>query len=112
MVLPDGSTIRLGEDIRRARFRNSQFKEELLKSNQIVEMPFEFSWTAWRIAKGSRLRLTIAPLNSPSYQKNYNTGGKVGYEKIGDARIAHISLFHDSRHPSFLTIASFVSAQA
>jgi predicted acyl esterase len=61
MVLPDGSTIRLGEDIRRARFRDSQFKEELLKPNQIVEIPFEFSWTAWRIPKGSRLRLTIAP---------------------------------------------------
>jgi len=112
MVLPDGSTIRLGEDIRRARFRNSQFKEELLKPNQIVEMPFEFSWTAWRIPKGSRLRLTIAPLNSPSYQKNYNTGGKVGYEKIGDARIAHISLFHDSRHPSFLTLPFAASVRA
>jgi predicted acyl esterase len=74
MVLPDGSTIRLGEDIRRARFRDSQFKEEMLKPNQIVEIPFEFSWTAWRIPKGSRLRLnycssTIAPLNSPSYQR-------------------------------------------
>lgn len=104
IVLPDGSTIRLGEDIRRARFRNSQFKEELLKPDQVVEIPFEFSWTAWRIPKGSRLRLTVAPLNSPSFQKNYNTGGKAGYEKIDDARIAHISLFHDSRHPSFLTL--------
>jgi predicted acyl esterase len=112
MVLPDGSTIRFGEDIRRACFRNSQFKEELLKPNQIVEMAFEFPWTAWRIPKGSRLRLTIAPLHSPSYQKNYNTGGKVGYEKIGDARMAHISLFHDSRHPSFLTLPFAASVRA
>jgi len=112
MVLPDGSTIRLGEDIRRARFRNSQFKEELLKPDQIVEMTFEFSWTAWRIPKGSRLRLTVAPLNSPGFQKNYNTGGKAGYEKIEDARIARISLFHDSGHPSFLTLPFAASAQA
>lgn len=112
MVLPDGSTIRLGEDIRRARFRDSQFKEELLKPNQIVEIAFEFSWTAWRIPKGSRLRLTIAPLNSPSYQKNYNTGGKVGYEKIEDARIAHIGVFHSSQHPSSLTVPFAAPARA
>ena len=31
MVQSDGSAVRLGEDIRRARFRNSQFKAELLK---------------------------------------------------------------------------------
>jgi predicted acyl esterase len=63
MVLPDGSTVRLGEDIRRARFRDSFFKEELLKPDQIVEMPFEFYWMARRIPAGARLRLIIAPLN-------------------------------------------------
>jgi predicted acyl esterase len=57
MVLPDGSTIRLGEDIRRVRFRDSKFKEALLKPNQIVEIPYEFSWTAWRNSE----RLAIAP---------------------------------------------------
>ena len=88
MVLPDGSTVRLGEDIRRARFRNSQFKEELVKPGQVVQIPFEFYWLARRIPAGARLRLTIAPLNSPNYQKNFNTGGRMGYEKIDDARIA------------------------
>ncbi|MGD0956538.1 MAG: CocE/NonD family hydrolase C-terminal non-catalytic domain-containing protein [Candidatus Acidiferrales bacterium] len=34
MVLSDGSTIQLGEDIRRACFRNSFFKEELLRPGQ------------------------------------------------------------------------------
>jgi hypothetical protein len=45
---------------------------------------------ARRIPAGARLRLTIAPLNSPGYQKNYNTGGRIGYEKLEDARIAYI----------------------
>ncbi len=102
MVLPDGSTVRLGEDIRRARFRNSLFKQELLKPDQIVEIPFEFYWMARRIPAGARLRLTIAPLNSPSYQKNYNTGGRIGYEKLEDARIANIKVFHDAEYTSRL----------
>jgi predicted acyl esterase len=63
IVLPGGPTVCRGEDIRRARFRNSPFKEELLKSDQIVEIPFEFFWMARRIPAGARLRLTIAPLN-------------------------------------------------
>jgi putative CocE/NonD family hydrolase len=104
MVLPDGSAVRLGEDIRRARFRDSPFKEELLKPDQVAEIPFEFSWMARRIPAGARLRLTIAPLNSPDYQKNYNTGRRIGYEKLEDARIAHIKVFHDREGQSRLIL--------
>jgi len=104
MVLPDGSTLRLGEDIRRARFRNSPFKQELLEPDQIVEIPFEFYWMARRIPAGARLRLTIAPLNSPNFQKNYNTGGRIGYEKPEDARVAHIKVFHDAERTSQLIL--------
>jgi putative CocE/NonD family hydrolase len=104
MVLPDGSTVRLGEDVRRVRFRNSQFKEELIKPGQIVQIPFEFNWLARRIPDGARLRLTIAPLNSPNYQKNFNTGGRMGYENIDDVRIANIRVFHDAKRPSQLML--------
>jgi predicted acyl esterase len=104
MILPDGSAVKLGEDIRRARFRNSYFKNELLKPDQVVDIPFEFYWMARRIPAGARLRLNIAPLNSPSYQKNYNTGGRIGYERLEDARIANIKIFHDEQRKSGLTL--------
>jgi uncharacterized protein len=105
MVLADGSTLRLGEDIRRARFRNSPFKEELVKPGQTIEIPFEFKWMAQRIPAGARLRLTIAPLNSPDYQKNFNSGGRLGYETLENARIANIKIFHDAKRPSKLTLS-------
>jgi uncharacterized protein len=104
MVRADGTSVRLGEDIRRARFRNSQFKAELLRPGQVVQIPFEFHWIARRIPAGARLRLTIAPLNSPNFQKNYNTGGRVGYEDIKDARVAHIKVFHDAARASRLIL--------
>ena len=104
MILPDGSTLRLGEDIRRARFRDSPFEQELLKPDEIVEIPFEFYWMARKIPAGARLRLTIAPLNSPHFQKNYNSGGRIGYEKLEDARVAHIKVFHDAEHGSQLIL--------
>lgn len=104
MVMPDGSAVRLGEDIRRARFRDGFFKEELLKPEEVAQFGFEFSWLARRIPAGARLRVTIAPLNSPAYQKNYNTGGRIGYEKIEDARVAHVRIYHDASHPSVLIV--------
>ena len=104
MVLPDGSAIRLGEDIRRARFRDGPFEQKLITPGQTVQIPFEFNWLARRIPAGARLRLTIAPLNSPNYQKNFNTGGRIGYERIEDARIAHIKIFHDAQRASRLTL--------
>ncbi len=110
MVLQDGSAIRLGEDIRRARFRSSQFHEELVKPGQVIQLPFEFNWLARRIPAGARLRLTIAPLNSPNYQKNFNTGGRIGYEDIATARIANVRVFHDAKGPSNLTLPLAASA--
>jgi putative CocE/NonD family hydrolase len=104
IVKPDGSAVTLGQDMRRARFRDSFFKQELLKPGELVTIPFEFNWLAWRIPAGSRLRLVLMPLNSPNYQKNYNTGGRIGYEDPRQARVAHIKLFHDARHPSVLVL--------
>lgn len=104
MILPDGTAVRLGEDIRRARFRDGPFKQELLKPDQVAEIPFDFWWMARRIPAGARLRLTIAPLNSPMYQKNYNTGGRIGYENLADPRVAHIEVFHDHAHASLLSL--------
>ena len=90
--------------IRRARFRNSPFHAELLKPGEIVQIPFEFNWAAWRLPAGAHLRVVIAPLNSPKYQKNYNTGGRIGYERPDDARVAHVRLLHDAQHASRLIV--------
>lgn len=105
LVMPDGSAVQLGlPDIRRARFRNGFFKAELLKPGQIIEIPFEFAWTAWRIPAGARLRVVITPLNSPNYQKNYNTGGRIGYENPDNARVASIHIYHDDHRSSRLVL--------
>ncbi|HTV96327.1 MAG TPA: CocE/NonD family hydrolase [Steroidobacteraceae bacterium] len=104
MIRPDGSAIRLGQDIRRARFRDGPFRQELVRPGEQIEIPFEFNWAAWRLPRGARLRLVLAPLNSPDYQKNYNTGGRIGYENPADARVAHVSIFHDAKRSSRLIV--------
>jgi|SRR5690242_10472894 len=104
LVNADGSAVTLGTDVRRARFRDGFFKNELLTPDQVVTIPFSFNWLAWRIPAGARLRLVLMPLNSPNYQKNYNTGGRIGYEDPHQARVAHIRLFHEPGHASVLSL--------
>jgi hypothetical protein len=56
------------------------------------------------VKKGSRLRLTIGPINSIYREKNYNSGGVVQSELMADARPVTVTLYHDQEHPSTLYV--------
>ena len=80
-ILLDGGRIALTQDMLRARDRNSLERQELVLEGEITRYEFDgFTFFSWRIAKGSRLRLTIKSPNSIYYQKNYNSGGIVAQE--------------------------------
>jgi predicted acyl esterase len=104
-IKPDGTSILLTQDIMRARYRQSLRKEKLVKPGEINRFEFDgFFFFSRQIAKGSRLRLVIRAPNSIYWQKNYNSGKEVAAESGKDARIAHIKLYHDAEHPSYLEI--------
>jgi uncharacterized protein len=104
-IMPDGTSIWLTGDLMRARFRESLREEKLVKSGEINRYEFDgFTFFSRRIIKGSRLRLVISSPNSIYIQKNYNSGGVVAEESGKDARTAHITLYHDAQHPSFLEV--------
>ncbi|HKI75615.1 MAG TPA: hypothetical protein VKA28_00305, partial [Candidatus Bathyarchaeia archaeon] len=50
------------------------------------------------------LRLVIRSPNSVYWQKNYNSGKPVEEESADDARTAHVKIFHDPTHQSFLEV--------
>jgi uncharacterized protein len=86
-------------------FRNSFRKEELARKGEINQYEFKnFNFLSRVIGKGSRIRLVIEPLNSPEWQKNYNSGGTIADESNKDARTALITLYHDRKHPSCLVL--------
>ncbi|MFC2164605.1 CocE/NonD family hydrolase [Acidobacteriota bacterium] len=104
-IRSDGKSITLGQDFMRARYRNFETKEELVKPGDINLYEFKtFYWFARRLEKGSRIRLIISSLNTPSLQKNYNSGGVVAEETAKDSRTATIKLYHDPKYPSTLEI--------
>lgn len=104
-ILPDGRTLVLGQDMLRGRFRHDMSKAELVTPGEIEPWRFDgFRFTVRELPKGARLRVVLAPMNTPDWQKNYNSGWRIGYETAKDARAATISVHLDSRHPSYLEL--------
>ncbi|HJU27355.1 MAG TPA: CocE/NonD family hydrolase [Rhodanobacteraceae bacterium] len=104
-ILPGGRTLVLGQDMMRARFRHGMAKAEPATPGTIEPWQFDgFYFTVRQLPKGTRLRVVLAPLNIPDLQKNYNSGGRIGYETARDARTATISVHLDPQHPSYLQV--------
>lgn len=104
-ILPDGGSVALTSASMRTRYRESLRESKLVPAGKTEKYEFEnFTFFARQIAKGSRLRLVVRSINSPSTEKNYNSGGVVTAETGKDARTAHITLLHDAEHPSVLAL--------
>ncbi len=104
-VTRNGQSILLSSDLLRARYRESHQRQSLITTTEPLLYEFErFTFTSRRIDRGSRLRLVFGPLNSPHYQKNYNSGGIVGEESMADARVVTVKLYHDERRASVLHV--------
>ena len=104
-ILANGKVIKLTQDFLRARYRESNREMKLVPPGEICLYTFDgFSFFSRRIAKGSRLRLIISCPNTIYLEKNYNSGGVVAEESGKDARTAHVTLYHDKEHPSYVEL--------
>ncbi|MGO4261524.1 CocE/NonD family hydrolase [Lysobacter sp. TAB13] len=104
-VKSDGSTVFLTQEFKRARYRANPREPVPVTPGAVERYDFErFNFTARRLGQGSRLRLVIAPLNSMTMQKNYNSGGVVADESGKDARKVTVTLYHDAQRPSALYV--------
>ncbi|MBB4631384.1 CocE/NonD family hydrolase [Sphingosinicella soli] len=104
-ITSDGGSIMLTNDVLRARYRESLREAKLVTSKAPLRYDFDkFTFVSRQIAKGSRLRLVVGPINSIHMQKNYNSGGVVSDETMADARPVTVKLLHDKAHPSALYI--------
>jgi putative CocE/NonD family hydrolase len=102
---PDGSSILLTNDMRRARYREGLREPKLVNTREPLRYDFDgFMFTSRLVRKGSRLRLVIGPAHSIYSQKNFNSGGDVSSESMKDARAVTVRLFHDRAHPSALYV--------
>src|SRR5262249_42559235 len=101
----DGTSILLGTDAIRARYRKSLRDSALIDTQAPLEYGFKgFNFISRRIKRGNRLRMVVGPNKSIYSQKNYNSGGSVADESIEQGRPVTVMLFHDRTCPSALYV--------
>ncbi|HTZ32983.1 MAG TPA: CocE/NonD family hydrolase [Methylomirabilota bacterium] len=104
-ILADGGSIQLTNATMRARYRESLRRDIPVPAGKPEKYVFDnFMFFSRQVAKGSHLRLVVSSVNTPSAEKNYNSGGVVAKETGKDAKTAHIQLLHDVEHPSALEL--------
>jgi predicted acyl esterase len=104
-IRPDGSSVALGVDLLRARYRESLREEKPVPPGEIVRYEFDaFPFVSRLVSKGSRLRFVVNCADTLALQRNRNSGGVVAEETGASARTAHVSVHHDAAHASRIEI--------
>lgn len=104
-VKADGSCAFMTSNTIRARYKDDYEKEILLIPNTINVFDFKnFAFISRAIEKGSSIRIVINSPNNIVTQKNYCSGGVIAKETAKDAKTAHVKIYSDKKHSSFLTI--------
>jgi uncharacterized protein len=100
----DGTSINLKEGIVRARFRDSFSEPSLLEPGEVYRFTIRLGPVGVRLERGTRIRLDVSSSDFPQWDRNLNTGGPLGSEPASAAVVATQAVFHDSAHPSRLTL--------
>ncbi len=101
-VHPDGFAQRLNDGIVRARFRKSTEEESFLEPGRVESYDIDAWSTCVSMSFGHRLRLEISSSAFPKFDRNLNTGGRIGMETKGV--VAEQTVYHDREHPSRVLI--------
>ena len=101
-VHPTGPAIIICDGIRRARFRESIERPSLIEPGEVYEYRIDLWETSNVFKAGHRIRVEVSSSNFPRYDRNLNTGRRPGLD--AEMRIAEQTVFHDSAHPSRVTL--------
>jgi hypothetical protein len=89
------------DGIIRARYRRSG-EVTMLAPGEAYEYTIDLGATSNVFKAGHRIRVEISSSNFPRFDRNPNTGGRVGYE--AELRPALQTVFHDAEHPSHIVL--------
>jgi len=104
-VYPDGYSQNITpplSGILRARYHESEFKQQLLVPGQIYKLSINLMYTSHVFKADHRIRVSITSSHFPHIDRNPNTGAPLGE----DARLisAAQTIYHDERHPSLIML--------
>ena len=92
----------LCEGIVRARFRNGTDNPEMMTPGDIYEFGIDMWDTSNLFKEGHRIRIEISSSNFPRYNRNLNSGNPIATDT--EITIDNQTVYHDSEHPSHVTL--------
>jgi len=101
-VYPNGYQALVVEAALRARFREDFGHETFIEPGEVYKFDIDLWSTALVFNKGHRIAVHVTSSNSPRFEPNPNTGKP--YLSDDEPRIAHNTIYHDTSHPSRITL--------
>ncbi|MEK6646468.1 MAG: CocE/NonD family hydrolase [Candidatus Firestonebacteria bacterium] len=101
-VYPSGYARNLTDGIIRARYRESLIREKLIKPGKVYQYIIDLIATSNVFKKGHSIRVEISSSNFPRFDRNPNTGGIFGFDKI--LKPAFQTVFHNSKYASYIRL--------
>jgi putative CocE/NonD family hydrolase len=103
-VYPEGRSILLMDNVRRARFREGFEQEKLMEPGKIYPVEFAVGYTSMIFNAGHRIRVTIGSTGDDWYEVNPQTGGVFGLDLPKAMVVAKNTIYHDRDHPSQVVV--------
>ena len=101
-VEPSGYARNLTDGIVRARYRNPRQPASLIRPGAIVEYEIDVWATSNLFKKGHRIRVEISSSNFPRFDRNMNTGERIGSDFAFVPALQ--TVYHTSEYPSRITL--------
>lgn len=103
-VQPDGTSRILAEGVLRARFREGFADERLVTPGEPYAYTIDLGATSNVFGAGHRIRVSVTSSSFPRFDRNPNTGHRLGTDSESDLRVARQTVFHDAGRPSHLRL--------
>ncbi len=101
-VFPDGRSVRLGENIMRASYRDSLEHPTPIEPSRIYCYRIELNGISNVFLPGHRIRVDIMSARFPTWSRNPNTGAPEGYDT--EMHPANQIIFHKKEHASHILL--------
>ncbi|MCP3740480.1 CocE/NonD family hydrolase [Rossellomorea sp. BNER] len=100
-VMPDGKAYNLTDGIVRAKYRDGNEQERIVK-DEIIEYEIDLWATSNVFLSGHCIRVEITSSNFPRYDMNLNTGKTMLHSE--EIKIARQTVFHHDEYPSHILL--------
>jgi uncharacterized protein len=103
-VWPDGRALGVTDGIVRARYRDGSGRATPIIPGHVHQYTIDLIATSQVFKTGHRVRVDVASSNFPCFDRNPGNGAPAATAAERDFVVAQQAVYHDSRHPSHITL--------